>query len=104
MGAVGFITHVSNFWPEYPLQIWDILCRKDYEEIIPALARFKWEWAKWVSKVVAETEGEGPFIKAAMEEVGITVGPPRQPARRPSPGLLEELHQLFVEVGVPREG
>ncbi len=104
MGAVGFITHVSNFWPEYPLEIWELLSRKAYDEVIPTLDRFKWRWAKWVSKVVAETEGEGPFIKAGMEEVGIVAGPPRQPARRPSPALLEELHKLFVDVGVPREG
>ena len=103
MGAVGFITHVSNFWPEYPLEIWDLLRRRAYEEVIPVLARFKWRWGKWVHEVVAETEGEGPFIKAAMEEVGIAAGPPRPPARRPSAPLLEELHELFAEVGVPRD-
>ena len=101
MGAVGFITHVSNFWPEYPLEIWNLLVRPANEEIIPQLARFNWHWEKWVKKVVQETEGEGPFIKAAMEEVGIQVGPPRPPARRPSAALRDELHRLFAEVGVP---
>ncbi len=102
MGAVGFITHIGNFWPEYPLGIWDLLQKKAYEEVIPVLARFKWHWSKWTAKVVAETEGEGPFIKAAMEEVGMIAGPPRPPARRPSSARLEELQRLFEEVGVPR--
>ena len=104
MGAVGFITHLSNFWPEYPLEIWRLLQSRDYEGVIPVLARFKWKWAKWVQKVVEETEGEGPFIKAAMEEAGIAAGPPRPPARRPSQALLQELHELFEETGVPRAG
>jgi len=104
MGAVGFITHLSNFWPEYPLEIWQLLQSRNYEGVIPVLARFKWKWAKWVEKVVAETEGEGPFIKAAMEEAGIAAGPPRPPARRPSQALLQELHELFEETGVPRAG
>ena len=56
MGAGGFITHLSNFWPEYPLEIWQLLQSRNYEGVIPVLARFKWKWAKWVQKVVAETD------------------------------------------------
>ena len=97
MGAVGFITHVSNFWPEYPLEIWNLLEQQDYRQVIQKLTEFKWRWRKWVGKVVAETEGEGPFIKAAMEEVGLPAGPPRPPARPVSPALREELHRLLSE-------
>jgi dihydrodipicolinate synthase/N-acetylneuraminate lyase len=104
MGAVGFITHVSNFWPEYPLAIWDLLERKAYEEIIPQLAAFKWPWRKWTSRVVKETEGEGPFIKAAMEEVGLSAGPPRAPARPVREELRTELRQLLAQAEVPIHG
>lgn len=102
LGAVGFITHLSNFWPEYPLELWDLLEGQKYAQAIERLAQFKWQWRKWVQKVVQETEGEGPFIKAAMEEVGLPAGPPRPPARPVSTALREELHQLFAEVGVPK--
>lgn len=102
LGAVGFITHVSNFWPEYPLTLWRLLEQRDYQGVVAKLAEFQWQWDKWVEKVTAETEGEGPFIKAAMEEVGLHAGPPRPPARPVSPKLREELHQLFDQVGVPR--
>ena len=98
MGTVGFITHLSNFWPEYPLEIWNLLERQDYQHVIQKLAEFKWRWSKWVTKVVQETEGEGPFIKAAMEEVGLPAGPPRPPARPVSAALRQELHQLMASV------
>jgi len=102
MGAVGFITHVSNFWPEYPLAIWDLLEARKYGEVIPKLAVFQWPWIEWMLKASEETEGEGPFIKAAMEEVGLVVGPPRPPARPVSQGLREELSRLLDAARVPR--
>ena len=101
MGAVGFITHVSNFWPEYPLAIWDLLERGAYPQAIQKLSGFQWAWRKWTGKVTQETEGEGPFIKAAMEAVGLPAGPPRPPACPVSSGLREELRKLFADAGVP---
>ena len=96
MGATGLITHLSNFWPEYPLSIWNLLEEQAYREVIEKLAAFYWRWQKWVAKAVQETEGEGPFIKAAMEEVGLPAGPPRPPAHRVGAALREELRQLFA--------
>jgi 4-hydroxy-tetrahydrodipicolinate synthase len=102
MGAVGFITHVSNFWPAYPLRLWELLEAKDYRSVIDELERFQWRWHSWVEKAVEETEGEGPFIKAAMELVGLRAGPPRPPGRRLSDELVDELDELFCELDVPR--
>jgi 4-hydroxy-tetrahydrodipicolinate synthase len=102
LGAVSFITHQSNFWPEYPLAIWDLLEQKQYEQAIQEMARFHWPWLKWIVKVVRETEGEGPFIKVAMKAVGLKAGPARPPARPVSAELCEELEQLLERVGVPK--
>lgn len=102
LGAVGFVTHVSNFWPAYPGELADLLEQHRYDEVIANLAFFQWPWAQWVNRAVAETEGEGPFIKAAMEEVGLRVGPPRPPARPLSIALRQELRELLDRVGVPR--
>ncbi|HIF11808.1 MAG TPA: dihydrodipicolinate synthase family protein [Dehalococcoidia bacterium] len=100
-GATGFITHLSGFWPEYPLDIWNRLEAKDYDGVRDRLAEFKWPWATWRSKVAAVTGGEGPFIKAAMEAVGLSAGPPRPPSIRPPDELLVELRALLVECKVP---
>ena len=101
LGATGFITHLSGFWPEYMAGVWKLLEARDYPAAEARLAEFKWPWTKWRSKVAAQTGGEGPFIKAAMEAVGIPAGPPRLPSVRPSVDLLDELGTLLRDAGVP---
>ena len=101
-GASGFITHLSSFWPEYPRSIWDALQSKDFEKARDLLLGFKSEWMEWVKKVVQETGGEGPFIKVAMELVGLKAGPPRTPSKVPSDNLIKELDKLLLKYKVPR--
>ncbi|HEX6868929.1 MAG TPA: dihydrodipicolinate synthase family protein [Candidatus Limnocylindrales bacterium] len=104
LGATGFVTHLSNFWPEYPLSIWRALEARDYEAVPAILARFKWAWSSWAGRVASISGGEGPFIKAAMELAGFQVGPPRPPAVRPTPALMAELGELFDRADLPRLG
>ncbi len=101
MGARGFITHLSGFWPQYPGEIWDLLEQGDYHGAKSKLASFKWQWAEWRAKVCQVTGGEGPFIKAAMEAVGLPIGPPRPPSIRPPSHLIEELNIMLQKCGVP---
>ena len=103
LGANGFVTHLSNFWPEYPLAIWRALDAREYDAVPELLARFKWSWSRWAGRVAAVSGGEGPFIKAAMELAGLTVGPPRPPAVRPNAALMAELAELFDRADVPRQ-
>tara|TARA_B100001996_G_scaffold127397_1_gene96655 strand:- start:25307 stop:26233 length:927 start_codon:yes stop_codon:yes gene_type:complete len=101
-GATGFITHLSSFWPEYPKSIWDSMIDKNYEKTKDLLSGFKSDWMKWVGKVVKETGGEGPFIKVAMELVGLKAGPPRPPSKTPSKNLINELDNILNKHNVPR--
>ena len=101
-GSRAFVTHLSGFWPQYPRKIWRQLEAKKYDDAHASLAAFKWKWSAWVDQAVKYTEGEGPFIKAAMETVGLKAGPPRPPYTRLSSELLAELQILFREAGVPR--
>ena len=101
LGATGFITHLSGFWPEYPSEIWQLLKNSDYETAKARLGDFKWKWRKWIIKGFQETGGEGPFIKAAMERVGLPAGPPRPPSIRPPEHLMAELDILMKEAGIP---
>ena len=102
MGATGFITHLSAFWPEYMRGVWELLKARDYTAATAQLRAFKWKWTEWRTKVCQETGGEGPFIKAAMEAVGLPAGPPRPPSVRPPSHLMEELDTLLDECNVPR--
>ena len=101
LGCSGFITHLSNFWPQYPLALWRLLEKEEYAAANDHLATFKWEWGKWRDKVIKLTSGEGPFIKAAMEQLGLRAGPPRPPCVRPPEHLQLELQELLHRAGVP---
>ena len=101
-GATGFITHLSSFWPEYPRSICDSMIEKNYDKTKKLLSGFKSDWMKWVGKVVQETGGEGPFIKVAMELVGLKAGPPRPPSKTPSKNLINELDGILNKHNVPR--
>ena len=102
LGARGFITHLSGFWPEYPMEVWRLLEQPDYVAAREKLSSFKWKWNQWRSKVAEVTGGEGPFIKAAMEAVGLRTGPPRPPSVRPPKHLMDELRVLLDSAGVPK--
>ena len=104
LGVAGFVTHVGGFWPEYSLGLWHALEAGDYTGARDKLAAFKPAWSDWAGRVMAETGGEGPFIKAALAEVGLSAGPPRPPSVAPSRVLRAELAALFQAVGVPRAG
>jgi 4-hydroxy-tetrahydrodipicolinate synthase len=101
LGARGFVTHVGGFWPEYTLRIWDLLERGNYDGVEDAVAAFEKPWSVWTGKVTAVTGGEGPFIKATMEAVGLRAGPPRLPSTRPPENLLVEIRELLSSSGVP---
>ncbi len=104
LGVAGFVTHVGGFWPQYSLELWHALEAGDYAGAAEKLAAFKPAWSDWAGRVMAETGGEGPFIKTALAEVGLSAGPPRPPSVAPSPVLRAELHALFSAAGVPLAG
>jgi 4-hydroxy-tetrahydrodipicolinate synthase len=102
LGARGFIAHVGGCWPDYSVKMWDLMEQGDYATVEEMLASFKLKWRKWVGKVVQVTSGEGPIMKAPMEEVGLPVGPPRPPAIRPPEYLMAELREIMKSAGVPK--
>ena len=102
LGCSGFITHISNFWPSYARKLWHLLEDQDYPAVNEHLGAFNWPWSDWCAKVMTLTCGEGPFIKATMEEVGLQAGPPRPPCVYPPDHLRDELRVLMRQAGVPK--
>jgi 4-hydroxy-tetrahydrodipicolinate synthase len=103
LGASAFITHVGNFWPEYPTRIWELIKAREYEQLT-AESVFEMKWARWTELVNQFTEGEGPFVKAAMDEVGLPSGDPFRPGLPVPADLRAGLARLFDEYEVPRVG
>jgi dihydrodipicolinate synthase/N-acetylneuraminate lyase len=101
MGATGFVTHIGNFWPEYPQRLWRLMREGAHEELLRDALVFKRAWRRWTERVMAYTEGEGPFIKAALDAVGLPSGHPFPPGLPVTDDLRQELRRLFDEYNVP---
>ena len=101
-GAVGFITHVGNFWPEFPVKAWNLLEEGDFDEAERFFTAFNKPFRAWCHEVTEITEGEGPFIKAAMDAVGLYGGSPRPPASPVNTELRKKLAEILEAAGAPR--
>ena len=98
-GAVGWITHVSNFWPQHDWEILDLLDRGEYRRAQDTINRFNAAFAEFRSEMESQTSGEGHAIKHIMELVGLVGGPSRPPTRQMSltPEQREALGALLQE-------
>jgi dihydrodipicolinate synthase/N-acetylneuraminate lyase len=101
LGARAFVTHVGNFWPEWGVELWHELEAHDYGAATRRLVGFKQAWSEWAHRVASVTGGEGPFIKAALDLVGLRGGPPRPPSAPAPAGLIAELRELLARYEVP---
>ena len=104
LGMRAFVTHVANFWPEYMVEMWHELEAHEYEAVTARLLAFKHRWSAWVGRTAELSGGEGHFIKAALELVGMAAGPTRLPSARITGPLIDDLRTLFEETGVPMAG
>jgi 4-hydroxy-tetrahydrodipicolinate synthase len=98
-GAVGWITHVSNFWPQHDWEILDLLDRGEYRRAQDQINRFNAAFAGFRAEMEAQTGGEGHAIKHLMELVGLVGGPSRPPTRHVplTPRQRETLAALLQE-------
>ena len=65
LGCTGWISHVVNFYPKHPWQVWDLMeagRHKDAEELFD---RFMTPYNALVDAIMAETAGEGIFVRPA---------------------------------------
>jgi len=80
-GAVGWISHVSNFWPQHDWRILELLEAGKYEEAQNEIDSFNIAFREFRAEMEAQTSGEGHAIKQIMELVGLVGGPSRPPTR-----------------------
>ncbi|MGQ9731535.1 MAG: dihydrodipicolinate synthase family protein [Candidatus Zipacnadales bacterium] len=101
MGARGFVSNTGDFWPQYDLELWAMLERRQYAEVPAYLERLSWPFYEYRSKIGHRTGGEAAPKKAAAELVGRFGGPPLPPTRPVTHEEREELRQLFLNAQVP---
>ena len=80
-GAVGWISHVSNFWPQHDWRILDLMQAGEYQKAQDKIDAFNSAFREFRAEMEAQTSGEGHAIKQIMELVGLVGGPSRPPTR-----------------------
>lgn len=80
-GAVAWISHVSNFWPQHDWAVLDLMNAGRYAEAQEKINTFNAAFRAFRAEMESLTGGEGHAIKKIMELVGLVGGPSRPPTR-----------------------
>ena len=98
-GAVGFITHVTNFWPEHEWRVFELLEARRYHEAEQMVRAFNAKFMAFRHALEKESGGEGNAVKLAMDLSGLRGGPSRPPTRSHAvtPGQRDRLRAHLAE-------
>jgi len=102
-GCTSFIDVLAQFYPGYPLELWDILRTGNFERATQHLWKLEIPYYQWLGKVQGQgIHGEGPLVKATMWLAGRPAGPTKPPYDVGlSEAQLEELRKIMRKGGVP---
>lgn len=101
LGARGIEVHVCNYWPEWGIDMWNLLERHSYVEAQRELMRVVMPFMLLWKKMEQYTGGDGYLDKLCMELVGLGSSRCRPPTRDVRPMYREQARQLLIECGVP---
>jgi len=101
-GAIGFLSHAGNFWPEHELLIWQLLEEKRYQEANAELLKLNYPFYDLLHEIAKSTGiVDANVTKAAVELVGLPAGTVRPPARNLTAEEKGKLRALLKKAGVP---
>jgi dihydrodipicolinate synthase/N-acetylneuraminate lyase len=101
LGGTGFVTHLSNVWPEFGVGVYQDLAKGRYREATEAIVAHKWPWSRFRSVMARQTGGEAPPVRAALEICGRPGGRSRPPCRDLNEAERAELRSVLRRIGVP---
>jgi 4-hydroxy-tetrahydrodipicolinate synthase len=104
LGARGINLHVSNYWPQWGQQFWDMLEAGKYLEAQREMTRVVMPYYDLCGDIVKFTGGEGHIDKLCMEYVGLAGGRCRPPTRDIRPLFGDKVRHMAAACGVPRIG
>lgn len=115
LGCKGTVSFISNWWPEYSLDVLDAGLEKDYDRmwnLVRKMDPFRAFLGKIKSKRRTTSLLGGYFTtdfsyyavsKAAMECRGLTGGSPRSPFMSISDEDKKELKEILTKIGLPSD-
>lgn len=101
-GASGFITGPATFWPKFEAKYWSLLEEGRYREAEEWHAKLLPFWEFYDHGNKGHEFFGASAIKAAIEYVGIRMGPVRPPFRELNEEERKELYRILEEIGVEK--
>ncbi len=99
-GVHGYVSQGANFMPRAHLSVLNHLRAKRYEEATELYMKSEWVYYDAMRECMAHgLNGEGNFIKACMELIGIPCGPARLPLRRPPASFSDRVRTMLASIG-----
>lgn len=102
-GAAGFITGPATFWPKFEAKYWSLLEEGKYKEAEELHSKLLPFWDFYDRGNKGHQFFGASIIKAAIEYVGIKMGPVRPPFRDLSEEERKELYRILEKIGVKKE-
>jgi 4-hydroxy-tetrahydrodipicolinate synthase len=104
-GAIGFTSHISVFWPEYAVRLWELLKAQQYVEAQTLVRQVRMPFYQLATEAWEFTSGDGIVDRIACRLMGLDVGPSRKPIRPCPPEIATRVRKLLIDVGaLDREG
>lgn len=102
LGASGFVTHLTNVWPEHEVAFWELIERGDFIKARDEWLRVNWPWRNlrgWAYNEIAR--GESLLVKPAAEMAGFYGGPSRPPFVNFNEEQLAHVRSVLEQIGAP---
>lgn len=100
LGARAIEVHVSNFWPRWALDLWDLLEARQYEQAQHELVRVAMPYMMLWQEMETYTSGDGYLDKLCMELVGLGSSRCRPPTRDVRPVYRDRAAGLLASFGL----
>jgi len=101
LGARGINLHVSNYWPQWGQQFWEMLEQGQYAAAQRDMTRVVQPYYDLCDEVAQFTGGEGHLDKLCLEYVGLPGGRCRPPTRDIRAKFGEKVFAMARDIGVP---
>ena len=101
LGARAIEFHIANHWPQYGVQIWQMLEEKRYAEVQQGLVRVMLPYYTLWHEIEQQYAGDGYLDKLCMELVGLDSSRCRPPTRDIREKFREKARRMLLECGTP---
>ena len=99
-GGHGYISATIAAYPQFDLEIWQLLESKRYDKAQERLSRLQEVLTPWRAKVRAQSGGVRP-VKGVMDAMGQSAGPPRPPTLPLEESEVDEVKDALRGLGWP---